>query len=417
MRQRAKTWNYPRFLNLTLTLTFSPFPLSFAESDDKTQTMLYLSGIILAFFLAFVLITKRDKTHADYVLAAWLAVTGFHLVTFYLFFTKQYVSHPSLVALGFPLPLAQGPFLYLYTSLQTSSVPFKKRHLLHFLPLLLSYLLFAEFHFLPFDRQVEVFMQEGRGYELQTAINSYAIYLSGIVYVPLSLIRLLKYRKSIVHQFSNTDKINFNWLLYLIIWIGAIWIIVLFVQDGTFVFTVAALFVLWLGYFGIKQVQVFSRNVPELLSEPSPAAGWDAGESNADDAEEESPGSSKYQRSTLREEDATLIYERLKHLMTEEKPFTNPDLTLNDLAKSLDVHPNHLSQVINSIENKSFYDLINEKRVEEFISLVSHPSARQYTLLGLAFDCGFNSKASFNRNFKKLTGLSPSDYLKKEVAG
>jgi DNA-binding MarR family transcriptional regulator len=71
-----------------------------------------------------------------------------------------------------------------------------------------------------------------------------------------------------------------------------------------------------------------------------------------------------------------LIHERLKLLLVEEKPVTNPDLTPNDLAQSLDVHPNLLSQVINSMENKRFFYLINEKRVEEFIRLVSQPSGK-----------------------------------------
>ena len=126
--------------------------------------------------------------------------------------------------------------------------------------------------------------------------------------------------------------------------------------------------------------------------------------------------SSKYQKSTLSEQDASLIHERLMHLMAEQKPFKNPDLTLNELAGILEVHPNYLSQVINSKEKKSFYDLINEKRVEEFIKLISQPSNQQYTLLAISYDCGFNSKASFNRNFKKYTGLTPRDYLKQQPA-
>ena len=102
--------------------------------------------------------------------------------------------------------------------------------------------------------------------------------------------------------------------------------------------------------------------------------------------------------------------------MEEEKPFTDPELTLNDLAKRLDVHPNNLSQVINSMEKKSFYDLVNEKRVDAFIKNIKKPTSQQYTLLAIALDCGFNSKASFNRNFKKYTGHTPSDYLKLQPA-
>ena len=97
--------------------------------------------------------------------------------------------------------------------------------------------------------------------------------------------------------------------------------------------------------------------------------------------------------------------------MTEKKIYTEPELTLNSLAKLLEVHPNHLSQVINSIEGKNFYDFINFYRIEEFKRLVIRPESKNYTLLSLAYECGFNSKTSFNRNFKKSTGLSPSEFL------
>lgn len=387
--------------------------------------MLYLSGIILSFFLSFLLITKRDKTQADVILAAWLGVTGIHMLSFYLLFTNQYMEYPTFVALGFSLPLTQGPFLFLYTRQQTSSVPFKAKELLHFLPLLLSYLLFFGFFLMPLEQKIEVFRQKGQGFEIQSRINLFAIYISGIVYVTLSMLRLLQYRKSIVHQFSNTDKINFNWLLYLIIWIVAIWIIIIFVQEDKWIFGAAALFVLWLGYFGIKQVRVFSQNIPLLQAEaPSTAKGNNEENSPSGSeipreteelASNEDPESTKYQKSTLSEQEASWIHERLERLMVEQKPFKNPDLTLNELARSLEVHPNHLSQVINSRVKKNFYELINDRRVEEFIHLIGQPESQQFTLLSLAHDCGFNSKASFNRNFKKYTGLSPREYLKSQL--
>jgi AraC-like DNA-binding protein len=69
--------------------------------------------------------------------------------------------------------------------------------------------------------------------------------------------------------------------------------------------------------------------------------------------------------------------------------------------------------VINTRLNKNFYDYINAQRVEAFIRLVAEPQYRRYTLLALAFQCGFNSKSSFNRNFKKVMGDSPSEYLER----
>jgi AraC-like DNA-binding protein len=313
--------------------------------------------------------------------------------------------------LAIPIPLAHGPFLYLYTCQQTSDHRFNKKQLLHFIPLLLSYFLIADFFLLPVDQQAEIFRQQGHGYETQMLINITAISLSGIVYVVLSLMRLLRYRKKMVNQFSNTEKINFNWLLYLIIWVVAIWIIVLFAREDKLIYGTASLFVLWLGYFGIKQVQVFSH--PSAKTSVESVSSSDDVMPYGPDRTEKDPGNIKYQKSTLTEEEAKQIHERLKQLLADQRPYTNPDLTLDELAKSLDVHPNTLSQVINSMEKKTFYDLINEKRVEAFIRNSSQPDNKQYTLLAIAYDCGFNSKASFNRNFKKYTGHTPSDYLKK----
>lgn len=385
------------------------------------MAMLYLAGIILGFFLSFVLFTKRNKSHADYILSAWIAVTSLNLLAYYLFITDQYDNFLSFMVIGFSLPLAQGPFLYLYTRQQTSSEAFDKKQLLHFLPLLISLLLFTKFHLLPSEQKMEIFRQKGQGYELQNMINLYAIYLSGIVYVALSLSRLLKYRRNMVNLFSNTEKINFNWLLYLIIWMMIIWATVLIVRDDKLIYGAVALFILWLGYFGIKQVQVFSHQPPAMHIETS-ASGDSAVIQNSlveptdtDRAPEENVFTLKYQKSTLTEQDAEEIHQRLQQLMREQKLYKNPDLTLNDLAGHLKVHPNHLSQVINSKEKKNFYDMINERRVEEFIERVSQPVSQQFTFLAIAYDCGFNSKASFNRNFKKYTGLTPSDYQKQKL--
>lgn len=381
--------------------------------------MFYLSGVFIAFFLSVILFTKKHKSRADYLLGCWLAVMGLHLLTFYLFFTGQHYTWPGVAALGFALPLAQGPFLYLYTLHQTSPRPVPKAAWLHFLPVLLSYLLFAEFFLMGHAEKVEVFRNKGAGFEINLFINVLATYLSGIVYVVLSIVRLLRYRRRIVHEFSNTEKINFNWLLFLILWLAVIWIAVLFVQMDEVIFGAAVFFVLWIGYYGIRQVNVFSHGKPRTPPQapmngggetPSPPSG-----DTPDDAGLQLPdaeGQAKYLKSTLSNEEAADIHARLLALMESTKPYTNPELSLGDLAESLQLHPNLLSQVINTRENKTFYDLINEKRVDEFIHRVAQPGSSQFTLLAIAMDCGFNSKASFNRNFKKHKGYTPSEYLK-----
>jgi AraC-like DNA-binding protein len=380
------------------------------------STMLYLSAIILSFFLSFMLLAKKQKSNADPILIAWLFVIGMHLLSFYLIYTKQAEQYPSWAALGIPLPLVHGPFLYLYTTWQTSGKRFQRKELIHFLPVLLSYTLFARFFFLPFADRANVFRSKGGSFELESKLNLYAVYISGMVYIGLSLYKLLKYKKNLVHRFSNTEKITFNWLLYLICWMMLIWVIVLYTGETRLIFGVAAFFVMWIGYFSIHQVQVFNYLQPHAEDAKALTSSKHNKESNSREGDTRAILSTKYQNAALSEQVAASIHDQLKQLLEEEKPFLNPELTLNDLAKRVNVHPNVLSQVINSRENKTFYDLINERRIAEFTARLSAPGHQQYTLLSIAYDCGFNSKASFNRNFKKFMQVTPSEYLKQKNA-
>ncbi len=381
--------------------------------------MLYLSGIILSFFLSFVLFTKRERSDADTILAAWLCLIGIHTALYYMFFTGNHINYPALAGPGFSLPLCHGPFLFLYTFQQTSIRQFRKEYLLHFLPVLLSAFLFMDYFSLPYEQKVEVLLNKGKGYETVMQINRYAIFASGFIYVILSMIRLVNYRKNLVHRFSNTEKINFTWLLFLIIWILIIWSIVLFIGDDKWVFASVSFYVIWLGYFGIKQVNVFSNGSEHSekinsFNHGTIGSGDYAtvsGQVKTVDLDE-NPGSVKYLKSSLSELEADRIHVRLKEIMAVEKPFTDPEINLNSLSAMINVHPNHLSQVINSREHKSFYEVINDLRSQEFIKRLSDPSNQNFTLLAIAGDCGFNSKASFNRNFKKYSGMTPSEYQK-----
>ena len=365
---------------------------------------LFLTGIILSAFHSFVLFSKNDKRLSDYVLALWFCFSGISLFSFFLVYSDKHLIYPSLTVLGMPFPLLIGPLLLLYTKYQTTTNSFKKSDLLHVFPFAIVFFLFVNIYFLPFESRSEILRSGGRGYEMQGFIKLLAIYISGMVYIPWSAKKLLDYKKNINNQFSNTERINFNWLLYLIIGMAIVWIIILFVQDDRFIFGAVSLFIIWMSYFGTKQVQIFRANsFPSEEEEPHS----DICEENNRD--EETP---RYSKSSLNVENILEIHAALIKVLNEKQPYLNPELKLTDLAVLLGVHPNHLSQVINSQCGKSFYDLINERRIQEFIFRLKQKESKQYTLVALAFDCGFNSKASFNRNFKKYTQLTPSDYYK-----
>jgi AraC-like DNA-binding protein len=372
--------------------------------------MIYLAGVSITFFLTVLLAGKRNKTHADIILAFWLFFIGFHLFEYYLYITKQIFHYPSLLGLGLPLPLLHGPFLFLYVSALTQQIPKNKIfRALHFVPAIIFYLLLMPYLFSSAQYKVSIFENKGAGYAWYITPLIISIYLSGIGYVIASLVTLRRYKRRIVNEFSNTERINLNWLRYLIYGIAGIWIFVLAGNDQM-VFGLVVLFVALLGYFGIKQMGIFTNTIAEKKTPVQIEAQPRVDNSNLTE-EVSIPLKPKYERSGLTDVQAAAIYSSLMKSITHEKLFTDPELTLGALARNLNVHPNHLSQVINTYEQKNFYDFINFHRIEEFKRIVAMTENKSYTLVSLAYDCGFNSKASFNRNFKKVTGLAPSEYL------
>jgi YesN/AraC family two-component response regulator len=102
---------------------------------------------------------------------------------------------------------------------------------------------------------------------------------------------------------------------------------------------------------------------------------------------------------------------KILKLMQDEKLYLQPELNLSDIANRLKTNISVLSGVVNNAFGKNFNDFVNEYRVKEFQERIQLPENKNITLLGIAFDCGFNSKATFNRSFKKFTGKAPKEFL------
>ena len=110
---------------------------------------------------------------------------------------------------------------------------------------------------------------------------------------------------------------------------------------------------------------------------------------------------------------------RLKEAVAANRLYEDAELTLATLAEKLKIHPHDLSRIINMGLEKNFNDFINEFRVREIARKMRDPAFDRLTLLGIAYECGFNSKTTFNRVFKEMTGKTPTEYknnLEKDVS-
>jgi AraC-like DNA-binding protein len=164
-----------------------------------------------------------------------------------------------------------------------------------------------------------------------------------------------------------------------------------FCTDGLFLSLSA--FIILVGYYGLKQKEIFTRFPIE-------------------DNDFVTDQKRKYQNIHLSETEIANYTERIKVIMEQKRPYLNPELSLPELASLIDIPSYHLSRIINEKFECNFFDFINGYRMNEVKNKLTDPNFNNLSLLGIAFDCGFNSKSAFNRIFKKYTGLTPSEYQK-----
>jgi AraC-like DNA-binding protein len=372
--------------------------------------MIFVSGITLSFFLSLLLFTKRQKDYSDRLLAAWFFFAALHQLLFYLDYQGLNDQYPFLAGVVIPFPFVHGPFLFLYVSARVGQVTprQKKLNLLHFLPFVSCIVYMIPFFLLPASQRLYIMKHQGVGYEVFSLVKFIAIIISGLSYVAFSLRLLYRYQRDIINRYSNLTKVDLQWLMYLVVGLAVIWMVVIFFSD-LYTLMASVVFMSVAGFFGLRHAGVLSGKEQGV---PAAVAEWKEEQPPPSVPEADGKKVSRYEKSGLTDEKKAKMAAELDEVMKEKKPYLNPDLTLDLLAAELNLNPNHLSQLINEELKVTFYDYVNTLRVREFERLAASPDSRKFTLLALAYHSGFNSKSTFNRYFKKVTGKSPSEYLR-----
>lgn len=266
---------------------------------------------------------------------------------------------------------------------------FRKRDLAFLAPSLLQVIL--------------ILFHEGLHFLKQTAYEDLLtgmMLLHCLFYVFASYVRIRKHQKRIELFSSNTSDISLNWLKYIIILILAVFIMVSIYNlaskgsDLSLFMNLAFLMAIFgIAYYSLRQKEIFPFNEIQTRDIIS-----------LDSSDESS------KRKIVSDPDLVRLKSELTRLMNEKKPFTDSELNLIKLAGLLNVTPHQLSYIINTGFNENFFQFINKFRVEMAKQLLTTNTLNNYSILGIAFESGFNSKTAFNLTFKKVTNLTPSEY-------
>ncbi|MGL2963130.1 helix-turn-helix domain-containing protein [Flavobacterium sp. RSB2_4_14] len=382
----------------------------------------FSQGIIYSFLLLKKAI--QTETKSNYWLSLFVFLCSLFVAPWMLGFGGWYDNQPYrdfLFYMPFQHLFFIGPVIYFYTqSLLNPSFRLTKKNFLHLLPGIL-YLLYSLIIWI-YDKLIledYYFYKDGMDKDFDFWYQKTGL-VSMIIYFVMSIRYYNLYRKLMFQVVSYADGVLFNWIkTYLYSFLIMLLLPVVFDILSLFYpelnsykgswwfflfFSIVMYYVAITGYSNPIitkipfEISVFDKKPALLLSN------FNTNENAIIDIEHE-----------VFEENHSAEIElwktKIETVINEEKLFQNPELTLTDVAKKLQTNAAVISKAINQGFQINFNDFINNYRIEAVKQRFEKGEHKKSTLLGIAFDCGFNSKATFNRAFKKNTGLSPKDFL------
>lgn len=277
---------------------------------------------------------------------------------------------------------------------------FSKKDWLHFLPLMFELIVHVVLCQEALEKGI-LATDTAAFYTLIPAVQLFAI-ISIIVYCYIALSLIRKYHIWLKSNYSNDDKYNLRWLYRLTLIFAVFWFMLvpytlvdylvfdftLGIRDYYPIYILLSVLTLWIS------IEAFLK--PEIVFM---------------DTIKEDTSSSLEEKSKPTQE----AVDKAKWLQLEMERnlfYLDSELSLTSLALELGVHPNSLSKIINDGLVKNFSDFINDYRVNAVIDRLKDSKYDNITLLGISFECGFNSKTTFNRVFKNITGKTPIAFKK-----
>jgi len=357
-------------------------------------------GIVLSILPIVGILKLKDRKAPQYILIVFWALILNIFVYFYAMLhelpTLQWVTNLFQDGVRFLIP----PLFYVYVK----SIFMDRKHLLrknskHFLVFLIHFFVYV------IPKSIDPYSDYIFG--IYYYIRNWAVVqdIFGIVYFSMALVLFYKFRRLLKSNYSNIGEEGFLWIekfLFSFLMVLVVDLIVTFTEVAfgynvawdayiTIFFLVVAM--AYLGYYGLTQSTVF---LPRFLIE------------NNDDRTAPAAKPANYLKAAEKEE----LRLRFDRCMREEKAYLAQDLTLKSLAEIMGTSERKLSAFFGEELESNFHDAVNHFRVEEAKSVLRSGALKSHSVAGIALSCGFSSKSSFYRIFKKSTNLTPLAYVK-----
>jgi len=371
---------------------------------DSYFKIFLLIGSALSLLMAIFLWINSSKLMANRVLGVMNLFWSFVVFIFAVQSNEFYVKFPHLFKIASVVPIALFPLLYVYIKSYLTDYKWGVWKLtVHFIPMIIYFIAISPFYFQATEVKREI-IRTGNFPDFLSSVAAFfdaLIILQGIFYSSLSMKIIQRYFDTKAGNLSGHQRYILNWLIffvmsYVLLWaFGAVGAI-LEMLDITVPFDLFNFFYMGLtiltvsiGIFALRRPSILFRRLKHV------SGSGRLKPENLDYHVEES------------EEDLSLVLNYLE----KEKAYLKNDLSLHDLAEATGVPKHRISALLNNKLGKNFYEILNEYRTNEAIRLFNDGKHLNFTLTYIAEMAGFNSRATFNRIFKKMTNKTPSEYI------
>lgn len=386
--------------------------LTFPSFNVYSSPLLLLSIQGVIFCMLLLVRFFRSKNLPDLFLSLILIITCYHQTTYTLGFMDWYDTFRNTKINYYLLnaSLMLAPILYFYIkSIVSPDFKFQKKDLLHFVPW--SIYLLIKLVILVYDSSQPGYEEVQNGYLTINFEWTYLVpflflfsILQMLLYLTFSFQLLYAFREKIQHYFSNSYKLELNWVRNFLFVYSFLYLFnsVQTIIDNTIVdlswiqewwyYLLSGIAIIYVGIkgyytnlFELSNINFDSFQVKKVIK-------------NQVEDQKKQPSIEPQKK-------------EIEAFFESDRPYLDPELTLISLAESLGISREELSEIINRGFSLKFNDFINGYRIRDIQQRMLDGDHKKLSLLGIAYDCGFNSKATFNRAFKKALGVSPSDYL------
>ena len=360
---------------------------------DGLAIVSFISASLFLMLGLFVLTEGLKRRKAFIWLGLFFLVLAYNFLDGALLFSNFYLSNSSLILWEDPFLLLHGPSIFFFAHAIRTNRTWKPTFTLHFVPFIVAFSAVMYFHISSTHEERITLLGNISSIELsvQTLLGFIPVFIYLLAYVLVSRKILFQAQKELKLYYSTVE---INWALDAV---NLLLVLVLLAVFSTVsrIFPLPWLQILTLALVVISSIVLIARLLTKGLRTPIFLPPVHTTKSNLID-----------------EEATSALFERIELLLREKELFKNPALTLKDLSDHLLESDRAVSFAINRLAGTHFYDYINRFRIESAKQLLSSPPDPNMTILEIMYQVGFNSKSSFNTQFKKITGLSPSSYKK-----